>query len=250
MILRVIDFETRGLPPDNCQIVEVATVDLVETGDGEWTRGRMWRSFVNPGLPIPPEVSAIHHITDEMVKDAPTIDALMPTVPGTLVADIFANVDSTGVSHFAAHNSKFEKACAPWLPQPMICTYKCAIAAWPDAPSHSNQALRYWLKLKLADEAGAPHRALGDAYVTAAILRKLLSLGNTVDDMIKVSGMPAMLPKLTFGEHAMKPIAEVPTSYFEWICFKSKGPWDEDIMYTARMQLEERNAAKRARSPV
>lgn len=66
MILRIVDFESRGLPPDSCQIVEAATVDLIghDTGDGgmEWTRGRLWRSFVNPKLPIPPEVSAIHHM--------------------------------------------------------------------------------------------------------------------------------------------------------------------------------------------
>ncbi len=29
MLIRVIDLETCGLPPDNAQIVEVATVDLV-----------------------------------------------------------------------------------------------------------------------------------------------------------------------------------------------------------------------------
>lgn len=245
MILRIIDMETRGLPPDNCQIVEVATVDLVEVEDGEWTRGRMWRSFINPGLPIPPEISAVHHIVDEMVKDAPTVDEVK--------SEIFAPVpgdNSEDVNHFAAHNSRFEIACAPWLPQPMLCTYKCAIAAWPEAPSHGNQALRYWLKLKLTDETGPPHRALSDAYVTAAILRRLLAAGNTVKDMLKVSAMPAMLPRLHFGEHAMKPIAEVPTSYLEWICFKFKGPWDEDVMHTAKCQLEMRKEAQRARIPV
>lgn len=238
MIIRVIDFESRGLPPDNCQIVEAATVDLVEVGDGEWTRGQMWRSFINPGLPIPPEVSAIHHITDEMVKDAPTIDEAK--------AEIFADT----VDHFAAHNARFEIACAPWLPQPVLCTYKCAIAAWPEAPSHANQVLRYWLKLKLADEDGPPHRALGDAYVTAAILRRLLAAGNLVEDMLKVSSMPAMLPRFHFGEHTGKPIAEVPESYLSWIVHKSKGPWDEDVMYTAKCQLDMRKEAQRARSPV
>jgi DNA polymerase-3 subunit epsilon len=33
---------------------------------------------VNPGVPIPREASAVHHITDDMVKDAPTMKDLAP----------------------------------------------------------------------------------------------------------------------------------------------------------------------------
>ncbi len=32
---------------------------------------RRWETLINPEIPIPPEVTAIHGITDEMVKDAP-----------------------------------------------------------------------------------------------------------------------------------------------------------------------------------
>ena len=45
----------------------------------------------------------------------------------------------------AAHNADFEtKFFEPMLP--VICTYKAALRVWPDAPSHSNGALRYWLE--------------------------------------------------------------------------------------------------------
>lgn len=251
MIIRVIDTETCGLPPHHHNIVEVATVDLLRSEDEEsekhaWTRGRMWTSLVNPGGLIPPEASAVHHITDDMVKDAPSIDQLRDK--------IFAD-DGTGTpSVFAAHEAAFdrgalrlEEAGLRW-----ICTRKSAMTAWPDAPNHKNQTLRYWLGLKLADSSlVTPHRALGDCYVTAAILRRLLSVREvTVDDLVMLSSRPIVLPRLAFGEHAMKPIDQVPLSYWEWIVEKSKGPWDEDVLHTARMMLNAGRAARRNRSPV
>lgn len=255
MIIRVIDVETCGFPPDDAQIVEIGSVDL-DTDSG--ARGLMWSSLVNPGCPIPPQASAVHHITDEMVADAPPFHELVPRI-------------MSGADVFAAHNVRFDLDCLSRAENPVytepemapqdtvpvffrqlrwICTYKCSVLLFPDAPSHNNQVLRYWLHLKLADPSLAqPHRALGDAYVTAALLRCFLRSA-PVDDMIDVSSKPVMLPRLHFGEHAGKPIEEVPTSYFEWIVNKSKGPWDEDVLYTAKTLLAERRVAQRSRSPV
>lgn len=234
MIIRIVDVETCGLPPDNAQVVEIATVDLVLDGL-RWERGAIWSSFVNPGRPIPPEASAVHHITDDMIIGAPTIESVQENV-------------TLGADYFAAHEARFEKTCLPWLthdPAKWICTRKCAMTLWPDAPNHKNQTLRYWLGLKLADVSLAqPHRALGDAYVTAAILRRLLSVSKApVEQLAEISANPIELPRLTFGEHAMKPIGEVPTSYFEWIAYKSKGPWDEDVLHTAKQQIAARRGA-------
>lgn len=240
-ILRVIDSETCGIEAPNLDPVEIATVDLVLGEDGAIARGEMWSTLVNPGRPIPPEASAIHHITDDMVKQSPSIGDVREMLAAKAPAD-----------YDVAHNNRFEMKALPWLPvTTWLDTYRGALAVWPDAPNHKNQTLRYWLRLKFADDPGPPHRALGDAYCTAAIARRLLLVaGVTVDAWAEQSSMPAMLPRLMFGEHAMKPIAEVPTSYFDWIVNKSKGEWDEDVMYTAKHQLAERRAAQRSRSPV
>ena len=252
MIIRVVDIETCGLPPDNMQVVEIATVDLMSAVDIEtpvknpgtvWTRGRMWTSLVNPGRPIPPEASAVHHITDDMVRDAPTIDAVMPMVVAS----------DAGVlpSQFAAHEAKFEKACLPWLAERIrLCTRKCAATAWPDAPNHKNQTLRYWLGLKLVDPTlTAPHRALGDAYVTAAILRRLFTMPVSLDDWMSVSANPVLLSRFNFGKHAMQPLADVPVSYFDWLVNKS-GFDDEDVIFTARHYLDLARHHQQNRSPV
>lgn len=226
MIIRVIDFETTGLAPPDAKIVEWATFDLIDGAE----RGRAAGSLCDPGISIPPETSAVHHIVDEDVNGKPSFEEQLP------------DVTKGDPQFWCAHNKRFEQQWFNPAGSKWIDTYKLAVWLWPDCPSHSNQCLRYWLKLRLADPAGAvPHRAFGDAYVTTAILRRMLSVCKvTMEDAIEVSSQPVLLPRLRFGEHAMKPIAEVPTSYFEWIAFKSKGPWDEDVLHTAKQQIAAR----------
>jgi DNA polymerase-3 subunit epsilon len=62
----VIDFETTGLDPEKDRIVEVG-VALFRGSQHE--KSENW--LVQPGMPINPEASAVHGITDENVKDAP-----------------------------------------------------------------------------------------------------------------------------------------------------------------------------------
>jgi len=60
------DLETTGVDPCKDRIVEISTVKVMPDGTREIKTRR-----INPEMPIPPEVIAIHHITDEDVKDAP-----------------------------------------------------------------------------------------------------------------------------------------------------------------------------------
>ena len=62
-----IDLETTGINIGTDRIVEIAIVRI--NTDGTKTNKR---KLINPLMPIPAESSAIHGITNEMVKDAPT----------------------------------------------------------------------------------------------------------------------------------------------------------------------------------
>lgn len=62
-----IDLETTGINIGTDRIVEIAIVKI--NVDGAKTNKR---KLLNPQMPIPAESSAIHGITNEMVKDAPT----------------------------------------------------------------------------------------------------------------------------------------------------------------------------------
>lgn len=61
------DLETTGTDPVKDRIVELAFVKLMPDGKRDKQVKR-----INPGIPIPPEVTAIHGISDEDVKDCPT----------------------------------------------------------------------------------------------------------------------------------------------------------------------------------
>jgi DNA polymerase III subunit epsilon len=69
------DLEATGVAPLEDRIVDIALIKHLPDGTTV-----ALSSFVNPGLPIPREASAIHHITDDMVKDAPRFSELAPRV--------------------------------------------------------------------------------------------------------------------------------------------------------------------------
>ena len=83
---------------------------------------------------------------------------------------------------FAAHNCEFEQGYLVAPPGTQwICTLKCSLRAWPDAPATGNQVLRYHHKFDAYEGfdralASRAHRAEPDAYVTAYLVHKLLSV--------------------------------------------------------------------------
>ena len=60
------DLETTGIDIAKDRIVEISMVKVMPNGE-EIVKARR----INPGMPIPPESTAIHGITDEDVKDCP-----------------------------------------------------------------------------------------------------------------------------------------------------------------------------------
>lgn len=229
MLLRCIDLETLSLDPKD-GVCEAARCDLLGDGSpGGWLPVPAPScTFVDPRRPIPPESSAIHHITDADVAGARWWEA----------ASSWLIDGSEGI--FVAHNAKFEAAYFNPPGSKWICTYKVALHLAPQAPSHSLQTLRYWLKLEV-DRAVAmpPHRAGPDAYVGAHLLKRMLAKLSP-EEMIEISGRPAILPRLHFGIHAKKPIEEVPSSYFEWML--KQPTMDEDARATASHHLKLRAA--------
>src|SRR4051812_5519587 len=70
--LAVIDLETTGTDTKVDRIVEVSVLKLSPGGAHD---RRTW--LVNPGVPIPPEATAIHGISDD-VGEMPTFRAIAP----------------------------------------------------------------------------------------------------------------------------------------------------------------------------
>lgn len=227
MLIRVIDFETTGMPPE-AAICEVGWCDLRTFSDDPVEVDDPVGMLVNPNRPMPPEAQAVHHIGDVDLFDAPPIDS------GVLA------LSKGSPDVFCAHNAKFEREFFTGGATPWICTMKVGRRLWPDCPSHSNQCLRYFLGIELDDLlAMPPHRAAPDAYVTAHILAEAIRTGTEIADMIKWSNEPSLLPgAINFGKHRGVLWSECDKDYLRWI---TKQPdMDEDKRFTAKHWLEKR----------
>lgn len=80
------DLETTGTNVTQDRIVEISIIKVLPDGkEIEKTRR------VNPGIPIPAEATAVHHITDEDVANEPTFRQIAKSL-----ADLFTDSDIAG----------------------------------------------------------------------------------------------------------------------------------------------------------
>jgi len=67
------DLETTGLNPDKDKITEIAACRFI---NGEFVEE--FSTLINPGIPIPKNITALTGITNKMVEDAPSIKDALP----------------------------------------------------------------------------------------------------------------------------------------------------------------------------
>lgn len=224
MLARVIDFETTDEPKDDAPagVVEAGWCDVIDGIPSDDAPSMI----TNPNLPVAIGARAVHHITDdEIAAGVPVTTAFMRLMDGP--PDVFV-----------AHNADFERTFFKGGEIPWVCTYKVALRIWPDAPTHSNQGLRYFLGLDCdRDLASPPHRAGPDAYVTARLFAACLASGTELDAMIRWSKGPALLPTIKFGKHKGSKWTDLPTDYLEWMVRKSTD-LDRDALANAKYHLK------------
>jgi exodeoxyribonuclease X len=232
----VMDTETTGIDPATCKVVEFAWVLTDLTGPRA-----AGTTLVDPGVPIPAEASAVHHLVDTDVAGQPNLDQVLAYLP--------QHLRGFNPRAFVAHNAAFDSAFLPSLRQrPWLCTYRLARRLMPDLPAFGNQYLRYQLNLDVPEAQGlAAHRALADAYVTAALLRHLLTgvIGNPAwpQDIPALAAHleePMILKTCGFGKHKGTPWADVPQSYLTWMLGAGgMADLDIDTKATAQFYLKE-----------
>jgi DNA polymerase-3 subunit epsilon len=83
------DLETTGTNIATDRIVEISVVKVMPDGE-EITRTRR----INPEMPIPAEATAVHHITDEDVKDCPTFRQVAKSLCEFMVGCDFCGFNS------------------------------------------------------------------------------------------------------------------------------------------------------------
>ncbi len=162
------DTETTGLSVEKDDVIQLGAVRIL---NGKMVEGELMDVYVDPGRPIPPASTAVHHICDADVQGA---------------AD-FAAV-GCAFHHFArgavlvAHNAPFdigllrkgEKAMNVSWDHPVLDTVLLSAVVFGTNESHTLDALCERLSITIPQEAR--HTAYGDALATGQALVKLIPL--------------------------------------------------------------------------
>ena len=176
----VLDLETTGLSFRTEKITEIG---IMKVKNGEVIES--FETFVNPEKPIPYEVVEVTKITDDMVKDAPTIKEIFPKV-----------LEFIGDSVLVAHNADFDigflKHNAAQLGHKFDYTYidtlRLAKDLFPDYKKYKLGIIAENLGIKVE----VAHRALDDVDTTVKVFNVMMKMlkekgAKTVADIDKVS---------------------------------------------------------------
>jgi ATP-dependent DNA helicase DinG len=152
-----LDIETTGLDPEKDAIIEIGAVRFTDRRvEGEWS------TLIHPGRRIPPFITQLTGITDQMVLRAPAIQEV------TAELTTFA-----GNSPVLGHNVRFDMAFlrrqGVLKRNTVLDTYEMASVLVPNASRYGLGSLAQALGVPLP----ATHRALDDAHATRGVFLRL-----------------------------------------------------------------------------
>ena len=175
----VFDLETTGISHITEKITEVG---IIKIKNGEIID--TFECFVNPEKPIPQKVVEVTHITDDMVKDAETIDKVMPKV-----------LEFMGDSVLVAHNADFDIGFMKYNCEQLglkfeythIDTLRLAKAIFPEFTKYKLGIIADKLGIKV----DVAHRALDDVKTLVAVFKEMIERAKdkkakTIDDFDNV----------------------------------------------------------------
>ena len=185
----VFDLETTGISFRTEKITEIG---IMKVRNGEVIDS--FETFVNPEKPIPMRVQEITHITDDMVKDAPTIEEIMPKV-----------LEFFGDSVLVAHNADFDTSFIKYNCERMglkfdntyLDTLRLAKDLFPDYKKYKLGIIAENLGIKVE----VAHRALDDVDTTVKVFNVMLKMLKdkgikTLEEMDKAEEGKANFKKL------------------------------------------------------
>lgn len=198
------DTETTGVKPEKDRIIEIAAYDP--------ERGCQFERLINPGYPIPPDATAIHHITNEMVASAPSFAEVAVEFTAFCSGDVvlIAHNNDSFDFHFLRH--EFSRHALQMPDWKFFDTLKWARRYRPDLPRHTLQFLREIYGIA----ANNAHRALDDVVVLEQVYKSMVD-DLSMDDVYTLLNRPRSVQHMPFGKHQGQPLSQLPPSYVKWL---------------------------------
>ena len=160
----VLDLETTGISPKTEKITEVG---IMKIKDGKVLES--FCEFVNPEKHIPETVQEITNITDDMVKDADTIDKVFPRILEFIKGSVLVAHNASFDIGYLKHNAKelgydFDFTYVDTLP--------LARKLFPELKKHKLGKIAEHLKIKVE----VAHRALDDVDTTVKVYNHMMEM--------------------------------------------------------------------------
>lgn len=183
----VVDLETTGGIPKRDKITEIAIIVF----DGSQIVNE-YTSLINPERSIPPQITRITGISNDMVEDSPKFYEVAKEVIEILDGCIFV-----------AHNVRFDynflkeefKSLGYTFTKRNLCTVRLSRKAFPHLKSYSLGNLIKYFGIKV----NARHRAYDDAYATTILLEKIFNAQDTAGEVKELVNSSLKLTKLPKG---------------------------------------------------
>ena len=158
----VLDVETLGLDPMKDEVIELGMVKFAYSNKDEITRvlGE-FKAFQQPSIPIPPEITDLTGITDEMVAGQ--------LIDGALV-EAFVSHANIVIAHNASFDRRFAERLWPTFEyKPWACS-----ATQIDWKKHGIGGAKLAYILAGFGYFHEAHRAADDCHALAAVLNRIL----------------------------------------------------------------------------
>ncbi len=234
MVLRPIfyDTETTGISPDRDRIVELAAYDPI--------RNKTFCELIQPGIVIPDEAIAIHHITNDMVKDAPSFAEVGKKFVSFCEGDIVLIAHNNDAFDKPFLEKEFERSFLPFPSWLYVDSLKWARKYRPDLPRHALQYLREVYDIP----SNQAHRALNDVITLYRVFIALcddLTL-DVILELMKtaaIAGTPSAINHMPFGKYQGTRLDEIPRGYIQWL--QKNGVFEKEENRALKEAFEKRN---------
>lgn len=186
------DTETTGKFPLVAEIVEIAAV--------KWQGGKViekYQTFVRPTRLMGEAVINIHHITNEMVADAPKIHEVLPAFDAFIKGSVLMAHHAPFDMGFIAN--EYERFGMNLPETPVLDSCILGRKAFPDSINHRLATLVSLLGVNI----GQAHRALDDSIACQEVAFKCmekLGIESTLDFIFQFQGGPLLWPRYSIAD--------------------------------------------------
>lgn len=222
-----LDCEITGLELNKDRIIEVAIVRFTFDGILE-----TYETLIDPLMPIPEVSMAIHHITDDMVKDKPKIHEVLPHILQFIGSDIIVGHGITNDIAFLNAAAKQHSIPCKLEGHPYLDTLRMA-RLYGESPINSLEKLRQHFNIA---EEGA-HRAMNDVIVNIEVFKYLAKRFKTTEQIVNRLKSPIRLKTMPLGKHKGRLFGDIPVEYLRWAVNQE---FDQDLMFSLKTELKKR----------